>query len=165
LQHLPKAFQSIWEYQKKDPFCKDIYPKVVQGGPVAKHFKLCNGTLVSHPSRAKRYVLPETLRAMVLQYFHGLMLSAHLGVNKTLRQIGKVFYWAYMRAEVYKFVRGCQDCQWAKPAQDSRVGLHSNEILTRPLKQVFIDYFGPIVSSRSGNMAILVVLDWFVHVD
>jgi hypothetical protein len=29
LQHLPEAFQSIREYQKKDPFCKDLYPKVV----------------------------------------------------------------------------------------------------------------------------------------
>jgi hypothetical protein len=35
LQHLPEAFQSIREYQKKDPFCKDLYPKVVQGGPAA----------------------------------------------------------------------------------------------------------------------------------
>jgi hypothetical protein len=41
------------------------------------------------------------------------------------------------------------------------VGLHSSEVVTRPLERVFIDFFGPIVRSRSGNIAILVVLDDF----
>jgi hypothetical protein len=98
---------------------------------------------------------------MVLQYFHESALSAHLGANKTLNRIGKVFYRPYIRAEVCKFVRGCQGCQRAKAAQDSRVGLHSSEVATRPLQRVFIDFFGPIVRSRSGNIAILVVLDGF----
>ena len=163
LQHLPEAFRSVREYQKEDPFCKDIYAKVVRNDSVAKQFKLLNGALVYHPSRAsaKRYVLPEALRPMVLEYFHGSTLSAHLGVNKTLSRIAKVFYWPYMRSEVCKFVRVCQDCQRAKPAQDSRVGLHSSEIVTKPLERIFIDFLGPIVRSRRGNLAILVVLDGF----
>jgi hypothetical protein len=48
-----------------------------------------------------------------------------------------------------------------KPTQDSRVGLHSSEVVTRPLKRIFIDFFGPTVRSRRGKMAILVVLDGF----
>jgi hypothetical protein len=28
MQHLPEAFRSIQEHQKKVPFCKDLYPKV-----------------------------------------------------------------------------------------------------------------------------------------
>jgi hypothetical protein len=87
-------------------------------------------------------------------------MSTNLGADKTLSRIRKVFYWPYMRAEVCKFVRGCQDCQRAKPVQDS---LHSSEIATRPLERVFIDFFGPIVRSRSGNIAILVVLDGFYN--
>jgi hypothetical protein len=61
------------------------------------------------------------------------ILSAHLGMTKTLNRINKVFYWPDMRREVRAFVRQCQDCQRAKPAPDSQVGLHSSEVVTRPM--------------------------------
>jgi hypothetical protein len=53
------------------------------------------------------------------------------------------------------------DCQRAKPAQDSRVGLHSSQVVTRPMERIFIDFVGPIVRSRNGNVALFVVLDGF----
>jgi hypothetical protein len=163
LQHLPEAFRSIREHQSEDPFCKDLRRKVAQADPASKPFKLVNETLVYQPSRAsaKRYVLPESLRPMVLQYFHGSTLSAHLGMTKTLSRIGKVFYWPNMRSDIFSFVRECQECQRAKPAQDSRVGLHSSQLVSRPLERIFMDFFGPIVRSRRGNIAVLVILDGF----
>jgi hypothetical protein len=141
LGHLPEAFQSIREHQKKDPFCTDIHRKVAQGDSTVKNFKLLNGALVYHPSRGRgrRYLLPESLRPMVLEYFHSSHLSAHLGMTKTLNRISKVFFWPDMRREVYAFVRQCEDCQRAKPAPDTKVGLHSSEVVTRPLERVFID--------------------------
>jgi hypothetical protein len=92
----------------------------------------------------------ESLRPMVLEYFHSSTLSAHLGLAKTLSRTQKVFYWPDMKSEVCDFVRRCQDCQRAKPAQNSRLGLHSSEVVTRPLERIFIDFFGPIVRSRKG---------------
>jgi hypothetical protein len=147
------VLQSIREYQKEDSFCKDLYFKAVQYDPASKHFKLVNGALVYHPSwtSAKHYVLPEALRPTVLEYFHGSMLSAQLGVNKMLSRIGKVLYWPHMMSKVGKFVMGCQDCQRAKPTQDSRVGLHSSEVVMRPLQRIFTCFFGPIVRSRRGT--------------
>jgi hypothetical protein len=67
LGHLPEAFQSIREHQKKDPFCNNIYQKVVQADPLVKNFKLLNGTLVYQPSRvrSKHYLLPQSLKPMV----------------------------------------------------------------------------------------------------
>jgi transposase InsO family protein len=163
LGQLPEAFHSIAEYQKKDPFCVNIYQKVLQQDPTVKQFKLLNGTLVYQPSgtRVKRYLLPEVLRPMIYEYFHQSLLSAHLGVTKTLNRIARVFYWPNMRKEVAALVRGCQDCQRAKPAQDARVGLHSAKVMTCPMERVFVDFVGPIVRSRKGNIAILVVLDGF----
>jgi hypothetical protein len=72
-----------------------------------------------------------------------------------------VFYWPHMRPKVCRFVRGCQECQRAKHAQDSRVGLHSSEVVTRPLERVFIDFVGLIVRRWRGNVTVLVVLDGF----
>jgi transposase InsO family protein len=163
LGHLPEAFQSIVEHQKKDPFCNNIYKKVVQGDPTVKAFKVFNGAVAYHPSRAraKRYLLPQSIRPMVLEYFHSSTVSAHMGTTKTPNRISKVFYWPNLRKEVCTFVRHCEDCQRAKPARDSRVGLHSSEVVTRPMERLFIDFVGPIVRSRKGNIAMLVVLDGF----
>jgi hypothetical protein len=162
LAQLPEAFHSIRDHQK-DEFCKDIYRRLTQGGPSVKHFKLHGGALVYHPSRvrAKRYLLPEALRPMVLEYFHRSHLSAHLGVTKTLQRVARVFYWPGLRREVCAFVRGCLECQRAKPAADSRVGLHSSGVVTRPMEKVFIDFVGPIARSKKGNVAVLVLLDGF----
>jgi hypothetical protein len=67
-QHLTEAFRSIRDHQKKDPYCKELYLKVMQADPAVRNFKLFNGTLVYNPSRAKakRYLLPDSLRPMVL---------------------------------------------------------------------------------------------------
>jgi hypothetical protein len=150
LQHLSEAFQSIQEHQMKTPFCKDLYLEDVRADPAARHFKLFNGALVYHISRAsvKCYLLSESIRPMVLQYFHGWTLGVHLGVTETLSRIGKVSYWPNIRADVCKFVRGCQMCQRAKPAQDTRVG-HSSEVVARPLGRVFINFLGPL--SEAGG--------------
>jgi hypothetical protein len=52
LGQLPEAFQSIQEHQRKDTFCRTIYQKVVQGDRDVRNFKLLNGALICHPSRA-----------------------------------------------------------------------------------------------------------------
>jgi hypothetical protein len=98
---------------------------------------------------------------MVLEYFHSSTLSAHLGMTKTLNRISKVLYWPDIRRKVCTFVKGCQDCQRAKPARDSRVGFHSSQVVTRPMERIYVDFVGPTVSSRKGNVAIFMVLDGF----
>jgi hypothetical protein len=72
LEYLPEAFQSIKEHQRKDSFCNDIYKKVLHGDPTVRSFKLFNGAMVYQPSRARamRYLLPESIRLKVLEYFH-----------------------------------------------------------------------------------------------
>jgi hypothetical protein len=163
LGHLPEAFRSVAEYQKKDPFCREMYQHLEQGDPAARNFKLWNGALVYQPPRAtgRRYLLPDALRQMVMEYFHSSILSAHLGATKTLNRVAKVFFWPNMRKEIGLFVRNCEDCQRAKPAPNTQVGFHSSDVVTRPMERIFIDFVGPMVRSRKGNIAILVVLDGF----
>jgi hypothetical protein len=57
-----------------------------------RNFKLLNDALVYHPSRGhgKRYLLPESLRSMVLEYYHSSTLSAYLGMTITLNRFAKV---------------------------------------------------------------------------
>jgi hypothetical protein len=163
LQHLPAAFQSIKEHQRKDAQCREMYEKIEKGDPDARNLRLLNGAIVylSPRKKTRRYWVPVELRPMVLQYFHDAALSAHLGGAKTLRRIEKVFYWPGVRPDVFKYVRQCPECQTAKPAQNARVGFHSSQVVPKPMERVFIDFVGPIVRSRRGNIAILAVLDGF----
>jgi hypothetical protein len=66
-----------------------------------------------------------------------------------------------MRKEVFEYVRKCELCQRAKPAQNVRVGLHSAEPCSEPMERLFVDFVGPLVRSKRGNIAILVVVDGF----
>jgi hypothetical protein len=163
LQYLPAAFQSIREHQMKDPFCQEIYAKVKNQDPSVRNFRLWNKTLVyvSPRTKVKAYLVPVDLRPMLLEYFHDSTLGAHLGVTKTLRRISKLFYWPGIQSDVTRHVRHCSVCQQAKPAHNTRVGLHSSQIVTKPMERIFIDFVGPIVRSRQGNLALLVVLDGF----
>jgi hypothetical protein len=88
---------------------------------------------------------------MVLQYFHDAALSAHLGGAKTLSRIEKVFYWPGIRPDVLNYVRRCPECQKAKPAQNTRVGLHSSQVVAKPMDRIFIDFVGPVVRSRGAT--------------
>jgi hypothetical protein len=160
LQHLPAAFLSIREHQTKDPLCIEIYGKIKSRDPAVKHYQLLRDKIVYSPSRArtKKYLVPQNLRPMILEYIHDSALGAHLGVAKTLLRISKLFYWPGIRPD---YVRSCPACQKAKPAQNTQVCFHHSHVVTKPMERVFVDFVGPIVRSRKGNVAILVVLDGF----
>jgi hypothetical protein len=66
-----------------------------------------------------------------------------------------------MLAEIFEYVRKCDLCQRAKPAQDARVGLHSAKPSFQPMDRLFIDFLGPLVRSKRGNVAIFVIVDAF----
>jgi hypothetical protein len=55
-----------------------------------------------------------------------------------------------MRSDICNFVRGCQECQRTKPDQNSRVGLHSSEVVAMPLELVFINILGPFSEVGGG---------------
>jgi hypothetical protein len=63
---LPAALQSIREHQIKDAHCRTVYEKLKQADPAVRNLKLWNGP----HTKTKRYLVPQELRPMVLDYFH-----------------------------------------------------------------------------------------------
>ena len=97
---------------------------------------------------------------MLLKYFHDSVFSGHLGARKTYK-IASNFWWRKMRLEIFGYVRRCELCQRAKPAQDSGVGLHSASPATAPMERLFIDFVGRLTRTKRGSMGILVIVDSF----
>jgi hypothetical protein len=107
------------------------------------------------------WVIPASLRPMLLKYFHDSVLSGHLGVCKTFHKIASNFWWPKMRMEIFKHFCSCNLCQRAKPAQDACVRLHSSAPCSRPVERLFVDFVGSLIRTKRGNVAILVILDAF----
>jgi hypothetical protein len=84
-------------------------------------------------------------------------MSGHLGLFKTWKKGGHQFYWPKLRDDVFHYVCQCDVCQHAKLAQDNKVGLHTVTPASYRLERVFIEFMGPLVRTKRGNQAILVV--------
>jgi hypothetical protein len=163
LEGLPLVYSSLEEHQGEDEFCKATKEGVLKNEKGYEKYQLHKGLLCYCPKGAqrRRWVVPSVLRAMLLKYFHDSVLSGHLGAFKTLRRVMANFWWPRMRTEVFQYVRKCDACQRAKPAQHTAVGLHSSSPVSSPLERIFVDFVGPLPRTRRGNSAILVVLDGF----
>jgi hypothetical protein len=152
IQGLPLVYTSLEEHQKEDPMCKDLLEALKKGDPAATKFRLHNSPLCYQPKGAKtrQYVVPALLCPMLLKYFHDSPMSGHLGSFKTWRKVGHQFYcqnWGMIFFSLCASVT----CQWAKPAQDTKVGLHTATPASYPLERVFIDFMGPLMRTKRGN--------------
>ena len=65
------------------------------------NFQIHKGLLCFFPRRARRrWVVPSSLRGMLLWYFHGGIFAGHLGARKTFGKVASNFLWSSMRNEV-----------------------------------------------------------------
>ena len=162
LQSLPLVYSSLTEHQAKDDYCAGINDRLQAKLPGSENFQRQKGLLCYYPKQAKRcrWVVPVSLTEMLLKYFHDSVFSGHLGARKTYK-IASNFWWRKMRLEIFGYVRRCELCQRAKPAQDSGVGLHSASPATAPMERLFIDFVGRLTRTKRGSMGILVIVDSF----
>ena len=163
LESLPLVYSSLEEHQTSDPWCEDIKHKIVTNATGTENFRVCKNLLCFFPKGAKRcrWVVPSILKPMLLKYFHDSALAGHLGAFKTYRKIANNFWWPKMRTEIFQYVRKCDLCQRAKPAQNTQLGLHTAQPPSQPMEKVFMDFVGPLTRTERGHLAILVMLDGF----
>lgn len=108
-----------------------------------------------------KLIVPQSMRQLIVKYFHEQPMFAHLGIAKTLNRIQKDFVWENILSFVKSFVRSCVECQKSKPAKNLKIGLMSSNVPKECNNVFFIDFIGSIVRSSSGNTAIFSVLDGF----
>jgi len=163
LESLPLVYSSLQEHQQNDPFCQDMKQRIADNLAGSEKFRIHKDLLCFMPRGAnrRRWVVPSFLRSMLLKYFHDAAFAGHLGAFKTYRKIAANFWWPQMRAEIFQYVRRCDLCQRAKPAQNTLVGFHAAQPPSQPLERVFLDFMGPLTRTRRGHTAILVVMDGF----
>jgi hypothetical protein len=105
-------------------------------------------------------VVPASLRQMLLKYFHDAVLSGHLGARKTFQKIAENFWWPKMRAEILRACVGVI-CVIARKPHMTRALSCTRLLRVLNLWKGCLLTVGPLVRTRRGNIAILVIWDAF----
>ena len=109
-----------------------------------------------------RLVLPDALgiRQMVYHALHETPFAGHKGVNATSRLIKRDFYWPKMDTDIKCWIQECPSCQRNKTSRDKPAGLlQPLPIPARRWSDVSMDFITHLPKTRSGNTAIMVVVD------
>ena len=103
-------------------------------------------------------VVPQAERSRHLQLAHDYV--AHLGPERTLKQLRRRVFWPHMQRDVFAYVRECTRCQQAKsPAIKTHQPLGQLSA-TRPLQLVAMD-FTFLERASDGRELVLVLTDAF----
>jgi len=109
----------------------------------------------------QQFLVPKVLRNEVIEMVHAGLTGCHVGVGKTIFQVGRRAWWKGWKADVRRYYQRCPRCSRyfrgklprQGPLQPTRVG--------SVMERVSIDLTGPHPRSRRGNMYICTVIDVF----
>ena len=106
----------LLELQQEDPMARTVQKKLA-----TLNVNVYSGQLGKPWSKVERMLhydgkpyIPETLQADLLERNHDNLLAGHFGVEKTLELLSRKYYWPKMRADVEKYVYGCNICMRSK---------------------------------------------------
>ncbi|GJP86207.1 hypothetical protein CLOP_g16259 [Closterium sp. NIES-67] len=100
------------------------------------------------------------LRELLIQEVHDSNLSGHFGVDKTLKELQRFYYWPDMVPDVQRYVAACPICQRMKSLYQRPAGLlQPLEPPQRPWQHVMMDFVTGLPAESRENDAVLVVVD------
>jgi deoxyuridine 5'-triphosphate nucleotidohydrolase len=100
------------------------------------------------------------LRRRIMRELHDAPTSGHFGIEKTIANIQREYWWPTVRRDVKQYVRTCAACQRNKPSQQAPAGLlQPLPIPDGRWSDIGMDFVGPLPETRSGHNAILVIVD------
>ena len=104
-----------------------------------------------------RIVIPPSHRYQAILAVH---VQEHWGVQRTLQQVQKVFYWPDWRKDTSMFVIECAGCLH-REQKTSKMWNHTRTVQKNVNDVLCIDLVGPISLSSNKNKYILTMLDKF----
>lgn len=166
---LSRAVESVEVSAMSDSWYTEFYAKVRDSPEEHHDFKIEESKLYKLvPSKTEvldychewKICVPEKLRAQILQQEHDEAL--HIGFDKTLDRVRKLYIWPKMAQSVQKYVQQCRICKEAKPSNVSQhPEMGKQRLVTKPFQILSIDYIQSLPRSKSGNAHLLVLLDLF----
>ena len=108
----------------------------------------------------KQLLVPDILIPRILEKAHDD--KSHYAADKILPAIRQQYYWPTLFKDVGAWCRTCVKCQGRKhPSTQARAPLQYFPIAGEPGQMVAMDFVGPLVESKQGNLHMLVITDAF----
>ncbi|XP_036322131.1 uncharacterized protein LOC118736139 [Rhagoletis pomonella] len=151
----------VYSMQKQDDRVREIISKVTSAGKgESDEYTVQNGRLYRKEKNKKLWVVPNAMRYKIIQNVHEKV--KHLGVEKTIEETQKYFWFPRMRNFVKSFIKTCIECAYNKQLSGRKEGeYHHYEMEPVPFKTVHLDHLGPFPKSKKRNEHVLVFVDAF----
>lgn len=109
----------------------------------------------------EKLFVPAPVRSKVLHWGHDSLFSCHPGIQRTLSQVRRRFWWPSIEADVREYVAACSICARSKASHQPPVGqLHPLPIPHRPWSHIALDFVTGLPPSN-GNTVIATIVDRF----
>ena len=118
--------------------------------------------LVYRKDRNKKllFFVPRSMETNIIRTCHDDI--EHVGVDKVVGNISKVYWFPQMRNKVKTYIENCLRCVEFSPKHGKREGfLHAIPKQNVPFDTVHIDHLGPLEKTGKGFKHILVIVDAF----
>jgi len=156
----PPIQQRIVEGYAGDAQVTQILEDIAAGKPTT--FVQNDGKLYRKVATEPQLYVPDVpdIKQTLIREYHDSTIAGHLGRDKTLERLSRLFYWPGMPDDVAEYVRTCPKCQLTKPSNQAPIGL------LQPLKtpqhrweQVTMDFVTGLPRTERGWEAIVVFVD------
>jgi hypothetical protein len=162
IQGMGKREELAFE-QKSDPFISKIISDITNGQEYQPEYTFSEQLLwyQDDKSPSPRFVIPQSMIAIILDSYPNSILAGHLGVKKTLIKIAQRYRWPTLRSDVENYVLSCPTCLRTKARHTKPPGVRKNRIIPeRPFDKIQFDLTGPLKAAKvSRAQYILVVYD------
>ena len=105
----------------------------------------------------KQLCLPKHYRPKCLRLSHEKF--GHLGRNKMIGHLRKLFYWPSLTSDVANHCKSCDVCQRHAKQSPKVLPMHEREVVTVPSEQVCVDLVGPFPTAKGGFKFLLTYVD------
>ncbi|KAJ8914143.1 hypothetical protein NQ315_016221 [Exocentrus adspersus] len=151
--------KDIREGQLEDPALKQIINDLENIANEERNQKWINRGYFLHKGILYRYtddqededaklVIPSKEIKNILYAYHDKPTAGHYGIDKTMNQISRRYYWNKMRQDIAKHVTACLACQRYKISNKKPAGLMQTHVVNQRFEVLAVDLFGPLPQSE-----------------
>lgn len=102
----------------------------------------------------------NNLRQMFLHDAHDAEFSGHPGVDRTLNNLSRHYWWPGYRQDVRKYIAECESCQRNKPTNLAKAGLlQPLPIPEAPWRTITMDLITDLPETEKGHDSVVVFVD------
>jgi len=109
----------------------------------------------------QQLLVPKVLHNELIEMLHAGLTGCHVGVGKTIVQVGRRAWWRDWKADVRRFYQRCFLCSRYFRGKLPRQGAMQPTRVGAITERLSIDLTGPHLRSKRGNVFICTVVDAF----